>query len=523
VTLRPRASALALPGPGLDALLGRVSPPGPGLLQVTVAGSQAAEPPGFPASLISGSGSMPWTAASASPVIHLSWHGQRRIDSLIVRPARGLPSTPQTVTITSPDGTRQASIGAGGLVRFPAPLTTDRIDVSFPRVRQATVVSDTGQLATLPVRLSQLSVPALAGLRAVTPGQQARFSLACGQGPALTVDGQAYRTAVSGTVGELSGYLPLPVRVCSPGGTLSLGAGRHSLTAAAPGTFAVTDLSLATIAAGPQAVTASGAGPAASRAVIVRGWEPDQRQVGIGPGAASYLEMHGNFNSGWSATLNGQQLTPVRLDGWQQGFVVPAGPGGTVTLSFRAAATYHLLLAVSLAAAAILLAIAAWSFTRRRRRGDGAGPGSGQASGQVSGQVSGQAGREAWAPSSVAAGSGPRRAWLGVLGVTALIFVVGGPVALAVPVLAYLTWRLSRASGRPGPGTWLPWVAFAGMVASGLLSAGRPFGSSLFGSFGGPAQACALVALAAVLTPAVNVRGPALEGRQPTTTREENR
>ena len=34
--------------------------------------------------------------------------------------------------VTSPDGTRQASIGAGGLVRFPAPLTTDRIDVSFP-------------------------------------------------------------------------------------------------------------------------------------------------------------------------------------------------------------------------------------------------------------------------------------------------------------------------------------------------------------------------------------------------------
>ncbi len=513
VTLRPRASALALPGPGLDALLGRVSPPGPGLLQVSVAGNPAAEPPGFPASLISGSGSMPWTAESASPVIHLSWHGQRRVDSLIVRPARGLPSTPLTVTITSPHGTRQASIGAGGLVRFPAPLTTDRIDVSFPQVRQATVVSDTGQLATLPLRLSQLSVPALAGLRAVTPDQQARFSLACGQGPALTVDGQTYRTSVSGTVGELSGYLPLPVRVCAPGGTLSLGAGRHTLTAAAPGTFAVTDLSLATTAPGPQAATASGVGPAASRAVTVRSWQPDQRQFSIGPGGASYLEMHGNFNSGWSATLNGHGLTPVRLDGWQQGFVVPAGPGGTVMLSFRAAATYHLVLAVSLAAAALLLAIAAWSFTRRRRRGDGAGPGSDQASDQASGQER----REAWSPSPVAAGSDPRRAWLGVLGVTALIFVVGGPVALAVPVLAYLTWRLSRASGRTSPGTWLPWVAFAGMVGSGLLSAGRPFGSSLFGSFGGPAQACALVALAAALTPAVTL--PAW--RRPTTTEGE--
>src|SRR6185312_9953167 len=129
-------SPTALADPAATAPMARTfSVAAPGLLQVTVAGSPAAEPPGFPASLIRGSGSVPWTAASASPVIHLSWQGQRRIDSLIVRPARGLPSTPQAVTITSPDGTRQASIGAGGLVRFPAPLTTDRIDVSFPRVR----------------------------------------------------------------------------------------------------------------------------------------------------------------------------------------------------------------------------------------------------------------------------------------------------------------------------------------------------------------------------------------------------
>ena len=181
--------------------------------------------------------------------------------------------------------------------------------------------------------------------------------------------------------------------------------------------------------------------------------------------------MHGNFNPGWDATLNGHALTPLRLDGWQQGFVVPAGPGGTITLSFRPAAVYHLALAVSLVAVAILLAVAAWSFTGRRRRRDGRDPGSGQA------------GQEPWSPREVT--SGGRRAWLGVLGVTALIFVAGGPVALAVPVLAYLAWRLSRAPRRTNPRTWLPWVAFAGMVASGLLSAVRPFGGGLLGSFGG--------------------------------------
>jgi len=119
--------------------------------------------------------------------------------------------------------------------------------------------------------------------------------------------------------------------------------------------------------------------------------------------------------------------------------------------------------------------------------------------------------------------AGQQGAWLGVAGVTALIFVVGGPVALVVPVLAYLAWRLSRSSGRVSPGTWLPWVAFGAMVVSGLLSAAHSFGSGLLGSFGGPAQACALIALAAALTPAVTVPDPAREGRQPTTTVEENR
>jgi arabinofuranan 3-O-arabinosyltransferase len=466
-TLRPQASALAGPGPGLDALLGTISPPGPGMLQVTVASTPEALPPGFPASLITGSAGTPWTADTASPVIHLSWHGQRRIASLIVRPAAGSPSTPRTVEITSPDGTRQASIGAGGLVRFTTPLTTDRIDVSFPRVHAATIVSATGQVATIPVRLSQLSVPALAALRPVTPDERATFALACGKGPALTLDGRVYQTSVTGTIGELSQYLPLQVRLCSPGGTLSFGAGRHTLTAA-PGTFAITDVSLA---------SGGVARPGASRAVTIDSWQPDQRRVGIGPGAASYLEVHENYNAGWAAALNGRELTPVRLDGWQQGFIVPAGTGGTITLIFRPAATYHLALVVSLLAVVILLAITAWSFTGRARRGRDPGPSL----------------------------TGPRgHAWLGVLGVTALIFVAGGPVALAVPVLAYLAGR-PRSPGKTDPRTWLPWIAFGGLVASGVLSAAQPFGAGLLGPFGAPAQACALVALAAALTPAVTI------------------
>jgi arabinofuranan 3-O-arabinosyltransferase len=506
VTMRLQASALAVPGPGLDALLGplldQVSPPGPGVLQVGVTTTPGTLPAGFPASLVKGSGSTPWIADSASPVIHLSWHGKRRIASLIVAPAAG-GSIPQTVKISSPDGTRTAGIAYGSLVTFQRPLTTDRIDVSFPDVQVATTVNQAGQLITLPVELSQLSVPALAQLRAVAPDGRTAVTLACGQGPVITSDGQAYQTSVSGTLGELTQYLPLRVRLCTAGGTLPLGAGRHTLTVAPLGAFAVTDLSLTNVA---SAGTAPAASAGVSRAVSIRGWQPDQRRLSVGPGPASYLEVHEDYDSGWAATLNGRTLTPVRLDGWQQGFVLPAGAGGAVTLTFRPAGSYHVFLVLSLLALVVLLAITVWSFTGRRRRRE---PGRAGPSGTwpaPPGTWPGQSGT--WPTPSGAGGAVPARGgfWLGLLGATALIFVAGGLVALAVPVLACLSWLLSRWGSRarwlgPSAGV-LPLLAFAGMTVSGLLSAARPAGTGLLGPFGGPAQVCALIALAAALTPA---------------------
>ena len=498
VTMRLRASALAVPGLGLDALLDKIRPPGRGVLQVSAASTPGALPAQFPVSLVGGSGGAPWIADTAHPVIHLSWHGKRRITSLIVLPAASGASTPQTVKITSPDGTRRADIGFGGLVTFKRPLITDRMDVSFPRVGLATLVNSTGQVTTLPIGLSRLSVPALAKLRVVTPDERAPFTLACGRGPALTIDGQAYPTSVSGTIGELTQFFPLRVRLCAPGGALTFGAGRHTLITTAPATFAVTDVSLTS--AGPAA-TGSG------RAVTIRSWQADRRQLSVGPGAASYLEVHQNYNQGWAATLDGKALTPVRLDGWQQGFVLPAGSGGTITLSFRPAESYHLALVVSLAAIVLLLALTGWSFLSRRIRSrpDGSRPAAGGAALAVPGGAT-----PPTPPSPVSVPARSWRAWLGLLGVTALLFVVGGPVALAVPVLAGLGWL---AAGRRPSLPVLAVLAFAGMAVSGLLAAAQPTGAGLLGTFGGPAQACALIALAAVLIPAAPVRPrPPLRG-----------
>lgn len=74
-------------------------------------------------------------------------------------------------------------------------------------------------------------------------------------------------------------------------------------------------------------------------------------------------------------------------------------------------------------------------------------------------------------------------------------------MVLAVPVLAVVAYRW------PG---WLSGIAAAGMVAAGVLTAlaAHPALPGT-GAFGGPAQACALIALAAALMPVLPGRSAA--------------
>jgi arabinofuranan 3-O-arabinosyltransferase len=76
-----------------------------------------------------------------------------------------------------------------------------------------------------------------------------------------------------------------------------------------------------------------------------------------------------------------------------------------------------------------------------------------------------------------------------------VIWLAGGPVVLAVPLLAGLGWW------RP---SWLPPVALGSMLLAGVVAAGSGSFTALgSGAFGGLAQAFALVALTAALMPAI--------------------
>ena len=473
------ASVTAVPGAALNALLDRAGPGPPAQLHITASSTFGSLPALRPENLLQSSGAG-WLAAGPHATLHLRWKGQRTVSEIdLVASTVGIAAEPTRVLISSPGGTRDVPVPESGVLRF-APLVTDQLDVSFPGVMPATADNPlVGQAQQLPVGLARLSVPALAGLRAALPAATAPVTLGCGQGPPVTVDGHTYATSVSGTVNDLTGLTPLPLHLCTKGGTLTLSPGRHWLTS--PGTgvpLAVTDLSLSAAPAVPAASST------AARPLRIGSWGAEYRTATIGPGGQSYLEVHQVANPGWSATLNGHRLTPVTLDGWQQAFIVPAGGGGRVVMAFTPATGYRWLLAGSALAVCLLIAAAAWPWRRRPRLRPGPAPaGAGTAGFGTAGS----------GPASPALG--PLGYWLAVAAAAVVLALAGGPAVAAVPAVLALGWWRPR---------WVPWLAFAAMCLAGALALtslghGPQAGA---GAFGWPAQAAALTALAAALTPA---------------------
>ena len=82
-----------------------------------------------------------------------------------------------------------------------------------------------------------------------------------------------------------------------------------------------------------------------------------------------------SINPGWVArTSAGTRLTPVAVNGWQQGWVVPPGTSGTITLTFAPNSLYRAGLAGGLALLPLLALMALWPQRRRPRDDPAARP-----------------------------------------------------------------------------------------------------------------------------------------------------
>ena len=212
------------------------------------------------------------------------------------------------------------------------------------------------------------------------------------------------------------------------------------------------------------------------------------------------MNVHQNYNPGWVATVNGHQLKPVRLDGWQQGWVLPASVGPQIiTMQFSADGSFRLILLVGAALAAGLVVWALLPARRRRRHRPVPGTriaSSPVALDAVSTERSVSAGVEPTegdfdsARSWSMAGTGAAWAVL-----TACLFVVAGPVALVVPLLVGLRWAF------PGRASFLAWLAFGAEVIAGITIAIHPAyrTGTWLGSGSYTAQALGALAIAALV------------------------
>ncbi|MFV2103835.1 alpha-(1-_3)-arabinofuranosyltransferase [Micromonospora sp. LOL_024] len=397
------------------------------------------------------------------PTLVLSWSGERRIDRLRLRATRSpVGSLPQRVEIRTADREVEVPVDADGTVRFPA-VRTDRIEIVV-RETEYRLADQRGNGWPATAGVAEVEIPALANLMSPIDADT-RLVESCGDGPTVELDGVRYETSITADLADVLAGRPVPIRVCGEGGAvLDLPAGGHRLATYPSAGFLVQDATLRPDADRPS--------PPRSRAVTVLDWAPTDRTVRVAAGERALLVVPENANAGWTATLDGKVLTPSRVDGWQQAWVLPSGSGGELRLVFAPDEAYRGALAVGAVLVLGVLALAAWPV----RRGSRPDPGRGY---PIPAEAAG------WA--------------IGVL-LVVLLAALGGVLPVAIVLAAMLLRQLVVRA--------LPVVVLGGLtVATATAVAGRLQGHGQDWAYRSWVQAAMLVAIGAVVAAVVPVPG----------------
>jgi len=468
------AQVAASPGPWLQYILNHSDvATSPGTLSISASSTLRNLPEYAARNLLDDDPATTWVSARASaigdstnpiapqsddadPHVTLSWQGVRSIDSLKIDAASGY-STPLSVRVTDGTETREGAVGDDGVVHFDSPILTDHLDISFPKVQQVAVLTgdasrDLNPLAR-PLGLAGLEVPALSDLKPVTVDPDAPLHVSCEDGPVVRVNDQDVHLSIDTTNAALTSLETVPAKVCGDL-QLDLKAGANTLdTSVAHGAFTVNSV---TLQDSEHPLPTVGT----ARTVSKVKWTSSNRQVEIGPGDASFLVVNENANKGWVATLDGQQLEPTVLDGWRQGFVVPAGEGGLVELHYKPDGLYRIVLIGGFALAALPFIL--YLLPIRRKDEDAPAP------------------EGTWSTPLL---------WLAAL--TGAVLIGGLGALLLVPL-----WFVARRRR-----SWLSALAFGSYTVAAIWVAFtvQPFRGTWRGAFGLPATALTVLAVMTVI------------------------
>ena len=304
-----------------------------------------------------------WTASQgvaqhqAAPTLTVTLPRPSEVTALRITPSSSpLPTHPTLVAVDLGDGPQVRTLGDGAQTVALHPKVTDTIRISL--LDWQDVIDRTA------LGFDQLKPPGLAEVTAIGPdgapvgaadaeaNRKRRIEIPCGQGPVIGVAGRFVQTSVATTVAALIDGRPVLARACDTA-PVALQAGRQELLIS-PGPAFIADGAQLT---GPLAEDLA---PAVTTPVEVGDWTPDRRQVNVPRSpAGQVLVVPESVNPGWVAhSSDGARLTPVVVNGWQQGWVLPPGESGTVTLSFPSNGPYRTGLTVGLALLPLLLLLA---------------------------------------------------------------------------------------------------------------------------------------------------------------------
>ncbi|RBY81169.1 DUF3367 domain-containing protein [Blastococcus sp. TF02-09] len=341
-------TAVARPGRTLDALLAEVR----GTPLVVASSESVPDPRGSAAAAVDGDPTTAWIAGGDDrrPTLELTWPEPRTVDSLRVVTEDGLAAATATAVSVDAGGlSRTVRLADDGTASF-APVVTDRLSVTFLLPDEVESLDPYTLWETrLGVGVSELEV----GGPNVVADPGTPVVPECGSGPDVRLDGATMLTTVRTTLGALESQQPLALEFCGALPTVKVTAGEHRLRARSSQLLSIDSVTLARVG-WPRDTD-----PGVRVAADTTGWDAERRTVQLGDrGEDTLLVIPENTNPGWRATLDGQVLAKVAVDGWQQGYIVPAGAAGTVELDFRPGPYYRAALAVGAVAVLLLVLVA---------------------------------------------------------------------------------------------------------------------------------------------------------------------
>jgi arabinofuranan 3-O-arabinosyltransferase len=430
---------------------------------VDVLGAASAATDGDPATA--------WTAPQrvvqhkTPPTLTLTLPQPTEVTGLRVAPSTSpVPAHPTMVAIDLGDGPQVRALKTSGPQDLPLlPRLTDTITVSLLDWKDVIDRTALGFDQLKPPGLAEVAPLGTDG-RPIAAANAARnrtreVTVDCEHGPVIAIAGRFVHTSVSTTVGTLLDGTPVTAQPCDAE-PITLPTGQQELLVSPGPQFVVEGAELS----GPlaaQSATAP-ATPAATGA-----WGPARREVRVPDATTSrVLVVPESINTGWVArTSAGTRLTPLAVNGWQQGWVVPAGTAGTITLVFAPNSLYRAGLAGGLALLP-LLALLAWWPPRRRPSDSAARP---------------------WTP-------GP---WAAVAMLTAGALIAGVAGVLVFGAALGMRWMLRNRPRRRD--VVALWLSAGGLILAGAALSRHPWRSvDGYAGHSAAVQLLALISLAAL-------------------------